>query len=873
MANTHVVGREKQRRSSKACQACRMNKTKCEPVPGVESCSRCLATSSQCHFLASRRGRIKGSKNLRTLKKLPQRQSQSPLRSQPNSRAVSAGSHRAESLQSCEQNFSEDYDIDSNAQQTRECVPDARTVELGPSDRGQSGMTTPWDPQVLAVQMESQSERARDTLSRSLLKVLGEFPVHEGKGEEQLDECKRGGLQEPMWHMAGLADKGWELNEAMEGGDLLKQANSALREPSLKADFEHLFRKWSPQALDAVEREQRQYFAHGIFASKYDVAPALDPVNHGLVTEERVVELFDLYWTTIHPQWSILDPSFHTPASIRQRSALLTTTILALGATAGLAISSGPRREHVTEARRLHAHVEKINLVVYATGARSVDIVQAQILLSRWGTAPRSRLEEHRWIRAGMIPRMATEIGLTRSPLAVHSKDGIESSQLWKNDLRTRAFLVVNEHRFSTYSGRQVSDLAQFELSEEELQGIAEEPAKRYEKVPPSALYSLFLFDRETRERIRNDAGSEQSWLLDAELEHIKVYIESWMQEWCSAKARSAVNWYLVHEALSCWLLLVTQVAKARLRKPHQQHEKHQQRQQQLMLSLALRLFTEALKVPRAIRTTHRAAIFPFAASIVLRTCSRSDLILAVALQMAGEPGEPHVSTFVRESGIQILLMLHHNKSNSPQISTPETPRGDAVQSVAESQESSGTSEKTRFPSMHLQDINMMDLTETEPDNSPADHWLKGGYPLQPSTLDGMFSFNVDDFPNVPDISQQHVSLQDSISQYYDLEDLDAMMSMSEPVGTDVLQPQMYFTQPTPTTTSAISHNPPMLLGQMSREGALHDAGSNWSTEGISPSSTVQGANSTGLGAENHNAQRSLLLSAVDRLIELAARI
>jgi hypothetical protein len=36
--------------------------------------------------------------------------------------------------------------------------------------------------------------------------------------------------------------------------------------------------------------------------------------------------------------------------------------------------------DQVTEALRLHAHVEKLNLVVFATAAKSVDIVQARIV-------------------------------------------------------------------------------------------------------------------------------------------------------------------------------------------------------------------------------------------------------------------------------------------------------------------------------------------------------------------------------------------------------------------------------------------------------------------------------------------------------------
>lgn len=85
------------------------------------------------------------------------------------------------------------------------------------------------------------------------------------------------------------------------------------------------------------------------------------------------------YWEKIHCQWAMLDPSLHTLAWVRTRSALLTTAILALGSTA-LATAPQSSNEQITEALSLHAHAEKLNLVVYATAARSVDIIQAQIV-------------------------------------------------------------------------------------------------------------------------------------------------------------------------------------------------------------------------------------------------------------------------------------------------------------------------------------------------------------------------------------------------------------------------------------------------------------------------------------------------------------
>jgi hypothetical protein len=85
------------------------------------------------------------------------------------------------------------------------------------------------------------------------------------------------------------------------------------------------------------------------------------------------------YFQCLHPQWAILDPDLHTLDHVRTRSALLTTTILALASTILSVLLKG-NDDQVTEALRLHAHVEKLTLVVFATAAKSVEIVQAQIV-------------------------------------------------------------------------------------------------------------------------------------------------------------------------------------------------------------------------------------------------------------------------------------------------------------------------------------------------------------------------------------------------------------------------------------------------------------------------------------------------------------
>ena len=151
---------------------------------------------------------------------------------------------------------------------------------------------------------------------------------------------------------------------------------------------------------------------------------------------------------------------------------------------------------------------------------------------------------------------------------------------------------------------------------------------------------------------------------LDAELEHIKAYLERWIRHWCPDGERRRSNWHLMHDALCSWLLLATHVARARLQSPtessncQEQARQSQQDQQHLLASLSIKMFEEALKVPASLVITHRASIFPFAAAVILRLGRRRDLVLRVALRMAGIPGKPTVRTFVRDAGRQMLVML-----------------------------------------------------------------------------------------------------------------------------------------------------------------------------------------------------------------------
>lgn len=105
---------------------------------------------------------------------------------------------------------------------------------------------------------------------------------------------------------------------------------------------------------------------------------------------------------------------------------------------------------------------------------------------------------------------------------------------------------------FSTFSGRISMDLSNFELDDTELEKVIS-LCKEKSTPSPGAMYQLFLFDvrpnppvigrgshtnsgqkRDVRRRLEQyQPGSACSILFDAELQHIALYMEKWIEDWC----------------------------------------------------------------------------------------------------------------------------------------------------------------------------------------------------------------------------------------------------------------------------------------------------------------------------------------------------
>ena len=130
-------------------------------------------------------------------------------------------------------------------------------------------------------------------LQRNLANIAGEFPV-EGSGARSNDHASEetSEFQDPMWLMAGLAERGWTLQKSSDG-KRKSASGGLLTSTALHGDEERrLLHGWTSHYLQALEKEQSRYYQHGNLGSKCDVAEELDPIQRGLISEERALHLF-----------------------------------------------------------------------------------------------------------------------------------------------------------------------------------------------------------------------------------------------------------------------------------------------------------------------------------------------------------------------------------------------------------------------------------------------------------------------------------------------------------------------------------------------------------------------------------------------------
>ncbi|KAJ7355918.1 fungal-specific transcription factor domain-containing protein [Mycena albidolilacea] len=178
----------------------------------------------------------------------------------------------------------------------------------------------------------------------------------------------------------------------------------------------------------------------------------VQPEMLSFVTTDEVVALFNIFFEQINMHSNLLDPDFHTPSLVCSRSPFLLTTICAI---ASKFYDANPELHP-----KLTEMAKKLAFSVPARGYKSLEIVQAYLLLALYGCGAVERYEQDRtWLLLGMGIRIATDLNLHRkSALAGEdSEDGRARDYEVHNRERTWMMCFCLDRSFSAQMGKPYS--------------------------------------------------------------------------------------------------------------------------------------------------------------------------------------------------------------------------------------------------------------------------------------------------------------------------------------------------------------------------------------------------------------------------------
>ncbi|KAK4047607.1 Phosphatidylinositol 4-kinase pik1alpha (PI4-kinase)(PtdIns-4-kinase) [Microbotryomycetes sp. JL201] len=147
-----------------------------------------------------------------------------------------------------------------------------------------------------------------------------------------------------------------------------------------------------------------------------------------IVTPEMAVEMFRLFFDWAYIHLPLLDPAQNTATSVCARSPFLFTAICAVASR-----FNSDSTLHV----KCYDEVHNCFIETIASGERSIEIVQACMILTMWGSAPKGTEDrpQRAWMYFGMAVRMSLELGLFRPPAFVdaHLKANAGKANPWVN--------------------------------------------------------------------------------------------------------------------------------------------------------------------------------------------------------------------------------------------------------------------------------------------------------------------------------------------------------------------------------------------------------------------------------------------------------
>ncbi|KAL1304419.1 hypothetical protein AAFC00_003417 [Neodothiora populina] len=134
-----------------------------------------------------------------------------------------------------------------------------------------------------------------------------------------------------------------------------------------------------------------------------------DPIEKGIVNHTIAVALYSTFMRDLNKYICQFDPALHTFDYVRRSSPFLLTAMLAASAKAFKSTSHSG----------LLNHAEDLLATCFRKGKKSVDIVQAILVLTYWKEPDDTRA----WLSVGYVIRMCIELGLHKITPSSQDKD------------------------------------------------------------------------------------------------------------------------------------------------------------------------------------------------------------------------------------------------------------------------------------------------------------------------------------------------------------------------------------------------------------------------------------------------------------------
>lgn len=144
----------------------------------------------------------------------------------------------------------------------------------------------------------------------------------------------------------------------------------------------------------------------GLYEIRLDLAPELDIVNLGWMSESQFGQIVDFYFDKLHDCALHLNRIIHTPRLLRETSPFLSTVV------AFIVSSYMPEFSHLVPALQKHAML--LSDRAFSLGYKSLEIVQAYCLLANWAPLANNWGSDRQWAFIGQALRIATEIRMDK---------------------------------------------------------------------------------------------------------------------------------------------------------------------------------------------------------------------------------------------------------------------------------------------------------------------------------------------------------------------------------------------------------------------------------------------------------------------------